>query len=279
MHGSSNLDQARMTNNSIIFDIKRFAVHDGPGIRTTVFFKGCPLDCSWCHNPEGLCPTAEDVAVCRRDGSRSGSPARNRTIGYTISTEAVVKEILKDEIFYTQSGGGVTFSGGEPMAQVDFLVALLSRCRENRLHTAVDTCGYARWEDFEHVRDMVDLFLFDLKPMDEQTHQRLTGVSNATIHENLRRLADHGEDIVIRLPLIPEITDTEENCSAVASFLRSIPALRRIDLLPYNMLGVDKADRYGMDRPRMSFSTQSKEAVFSIKCSLESSGFSVRIEG
>jgi len=268
-----------MTNSGILFDIKRFAVHDGPGIRTTVFFKGCPLDCSWCHNPESRCPTAEDVAVRRRDGSHSGSPARNRTIGYTISTEAVVEEILKDEIFYTQSRGGVTFSGGEPMAQVDFLVALLTRCRENQLHTAIDTCGYARWDEFEQVRDMVDLFLFDLKPMDEHSHQRLTGVSNATIHENLRRLADHGEDIVIRLPLIPEITDTEENWGAVASFLRSMPALRRIDLLPYNMLGEDKADRFGMDRPRMSCSTQSKEVVFSIKSSLESSGFSVRIEG
>ena len=146
---------------------------------------------------------AEDIAVHRRYGSLSGSLSGYRTVGYTVSAEAVMREILKDEIFYVQSAGGVTFSGGEPMAQAEFLCNLLAKCCENQLHTAVDTCGYARWEDFEQVRHMVDLFLFDLKPMDVQSHQRLTGVSNATIHENLKRLARHGENIVIRLPLIP----------------------------------------------------------------------------
>jgi len=224
-----------MSKTGFIFDIKRYAIHDGPGIRTTVFLKGCPLDCWWCHNPEG--------GGCISDWGAKDDPERYLS-GRAISVAVVMDEVCRDTVFYDQSGGGVTFSGGEPMMQIDFLHRLLSGCREKGIRTALDTCGYAPPEDFEKIADLVDLFLYDIKLIDDDLHRKYTGVSNRLILGNLNLLSGNGNHIIARLPLIPGITDTEENVIAVAEYMKGNRVLREISLLPYNELGRDKFRRF-----------------------------------
>ena len=231
----------------MIFDIKRYAIHDGPGIRSTVFFKGCPLNCWWCHNPEGL-KSRSQIFKPSSNVRRSG-PVKLRkkvVIGEELSVGNVMKEIGKDEIFYNQSGGGATFSGGEPMAQVDFLEALLRECRKSNIHTALDTSGYASPDDFRRIAGLVDMVLYDIKLMDDDLHEKYTGVSNSIILENLMRLASRGKEVRIRIPAIPGITDTEKNLKEIADFLTSLKNIREIDILPYNRLAEDKCARYNL---------------------------------
>ncbi len=254
-----------------IFDLKQYAIHDGPGIRTTVFFKGCPLDCAWCHNPESRLGGPEPV--------HPGRDERPRTLGCTVTVDSIIEQIRRDEIFYDQSGGGVTFSGGEPLLQPAFLAALLRHCRLLGIHTAVDTCGYAPWESVEPIVALTDLWLYDLKPIDDAAHRRYTGVSNELVHANLRRLHESGAEVMIRLPLIPGITDTDDNLEAVAALLQTMPRFKLIALLPYNKLGVDKARRYHLNRPEHDWSPQSDRALAAVSLRLTSHGFSVRIGG
>ncbi len=263
-----------------IFDLKRFAIHDGPGIRTTVFLKGCPLACWWCHNPEGRCPTSDcgQPAPPDEDGATNTSKSET-TIGRTVTTEAIMDEIMKDEVFYDQSGGGVTFSGGEPMMQLEFLTSLLQECRRRAIHTAVDTSGYVSPEDFDQIYDLVDLFLFDLKLMDEDRHIQYTGVSNRLIQDNLIALVSRGEKVIIRIPMIPDITNTRENLEAVAAFLKPLNNVRRISLLPYNQLGEDKIVRYQLPGPRHRWQPPTAEDMSAKRKWLESLGYEVKIGG
>ncbi len=210
-----------------IFDIKKYAIHDGPGIRTTVFLSGCPLSCQWCHNPECNIPDHE----------------KNREI----TVDEVMKDILSDEIFYDESGGGVTFSGGEPMLQSDFLKSLLIECKENSIHTAVDTCGHLPWKCFERILDVTDLFLYDLKLINSAEHMGYTGVPNELILQNLYKLADRKAPIRIRVALIPGVTDREENLEGISKFVSNLPGDIPIDLLPYNLFTASKYDRAGID--------------------------------
>lgn len=263
-----------------VFEIRRFAIHDGPGIRTTVFLKGCPLDCRWCHNPEGRLPGVERLEIRTRNNRRRASGESGQAvIGCEMSVAAVMDEVMRDEVFYVQSGGGVTFSGGEPMVQKEFLKALLQASRERRLHTAVDTCGYAPTADFKEVYELVDLFLFDLKLMDTEMHREYTGVSNDTILSNLALLAGRGNKVIVRIPLVPEITDTPENLEAVASFLAPLRSLRRISLLPYNKLGEDKTDRYHLPRRRLNLTPQTAEVMERKAAMLRSLGYDVHVGG
>ena len=269
-----------MSATGIIFDLRRYCIHDGPGIRTTVFFKGCPLDCWWCHNPESRSPEPETMPGRSRSERNSPTPGRPaETIGCEVTTERVMAEIVRDEIFYDESGGGATFSGGEPMMQIDFLTTLLEACRRRGIRTAVDTCGHAPEKDFDRVYDLVDLFLFDLKIMDRALHQKYTGVSNELIHSNLAFLASRGSKVVVRVPMIPGITDTEENLSAICSFLEPYGNARRISLLPYNKLGADKSERYGLASRAPGWETQSAEEILRRKMLFESRGFSVTVGG
>jgi len=190
-----------------------------------------------------------------------------------------MSEVLKDEIFYDQSGGGATFSGGEPMMQTDFLAALLERCRQRGISTVVDTCGYAPDGDFDRVYDLVDLFLFDLKLMDETLHVEYTGVSNNLILANLTSLAMRGQKVVVRIPMIPEITDTRQNLDAVAVFLRPLRNVRRISLLPYNKLGEDKAKRFKLGDRGLRLETQSPDEMHRRAAWLASHGYEVKIGG
>ena len=263
----------------VVSNIQKYSIQDGPGIRTTVFLKGCPLDCWWCHNPEGRSPKPEVVVLetrCIRCGECvkvcphvtsapsaepplqgntecevcgacvEACPTRGRqAVGIHMSVDEVVDEIVKDRIFYDDSKGGVTFSGGEPLMQPRFLRALLEECRSRGIHTAIDTCGYAPREILMTVTPLANLFLYDLKLMEETRHLEYTGVSNKLILENLQWLGQSHDNIWIRVPIIPGVNDGEDQLDALARFSASIPGVRQVNLLPYHMTGVPKFRRLG----------------------------------
>ncbi len=298
-----------------IFDIQRFSIHDGPGIRTTVFFKGCPLRCLWCHNPESqtggaslsfspelcigcgaclaACPSgARDPAHSPQatpagggDDATTASPgpdssklselaegaagagfdrSRCRVCGNCaavcpggaleiVGRDAPLREImdtvLRDRPFYETSGGGLTISGGEPLAQCDAAEGLLQLARGEGLHTVVDTSGYAAWECFERLLPLVDMFLYDIKEMDPVRHGQLTGVGNELILDNLHRLHDAGAVVRVRLPLIQGCNDNAEHFAALARLAGSLPHLAGFDLLAYHPLGRSKWRRFGLQEP------------------------------
>ena len=274
----NSLNNKNMTT-GIIFNIKKFAIHDGPGIRTTVFLKGCPLRCQWCHNAESwfrepeISLTQESCIRCYKcvsscaeqsifikDGYPhtdkekcticgtcvSVCPAQAReVIGRRISIAEVMSELRKDLIFYQESKGGATFSGGEPLEQIDFLAELLLLCKEESIHTAVDTCGYAPWANLERILPLIDLWLFDLKILDEQKHKHYTGVSNQLILENLKRLSEKTKKIEIRIPLIPGVNDSIEEMVEMAGLIRSF-SLSQVSILPFHRLGLEKYHRLGL---------------------------------
>lgn len=228
-----------------IFNIKRFAVHDGPGIRTTVFLKGCPLYCRWCHNPESR---DEAIQVVKKQKVLDGRTFwQSEEVGKRISVETLMYEIEKERLVMEESGGGVTFSGGEPLFQPEFLLLALQACKTGGLHTAVDTSGYAEASVFEHMLPFTDLFLYDLKIMDEQLHQAYTGVGNRQIHRNLGWLAGKNANIIIRIPLLYGITATHENIIQIADFVSLMKQqINQIDLLPFHRIGVGKYRRFGI---------------------------------
>lgn len=228
----------------VIFDIKRFAIHDGPGIRTTVFFKGCPLRCWWCHNPESHKILPEKFEGCNFRSNINHSLSSQDEVGREVTIPELMNEIEKDSVFYDESGGGVTFSGGEPTMQPDFLLSLLKECKENGFHTAVDTSGYAPTRIFEKIIDETDLFLYDLKLMNDELHQKYTGVSNKLIQTNLKWLDENQKNICVRIPVVPGITDTKENISATINFLSTLQNISEINLLPYHKAGEGKYSRF-----------------------------------
>ena len=259
-----------------IFDIKRFAINDGPGIRTTVFLKGCPLRCQWCHNPESIsrkpqltfrsgfciqcgscmniCPNnairmeqserkiSIEPGLCRDNGSCTDiCPTDALTLtGRTISPAEVLTEVMKDIIFYEQSDGGVTFSGGEPLAQADFLCECLELCKAKNIHSTIDTSCYAKQETVKKVARIADLFLCDIKHMDSELHKKYTGVDNKLILKNISLLSELGKQIIIRVPLIPGINDFQENLEETQAFAAKLKNIVNIDFLPYNSGGNEK---------------------------------------
>ena len=297
----------------LVFDVKKFSIHDGPGIRTTVFFKGCPLSCPWCHNPESQAPQPELVVRANRcircgaclsacphgavigDGETYGSTAEHcqlcgacveacyaearQIVGRVMTVAEVMAEVERDIAFYDQSGGGVTFSGGEPLAQPGFLGALLRASRQAGIHTAVDTCGYAPWAVLDAIRGDVDLFLYDLKLMDDQDHRRLTGVSNQLILENLRALSENGHAIVLRIPVIPGMNDSPDNLRELAAFAGALPHLQGIDLLPYHATALDKYARMNRTYSLRGAQPPDAEDLAEIARALQQPGVPVRIGG
>lgn len=265
----------------VIFDLKKYAIHDGPGIRTTVFFKGCPLRCWWCHNPEGRDPEPEmlhaDGTLLRR--RYVSDPGNEGMIGYEITVEDLLHEIEKDRIFYEQSGGGLTCSGGEPLMQIEFLADLLEMSRERGIGAVVDTSGYAPWERFERVLDLVDLFLYDIKIIDEGLHERYTGVSNRLILDNMRKLSQSGTTLLPRIPLIPGITDTSENLDGIIRFLSGLEGIRDVGLLPYNKIAEDKFRRFDIVSRLGALSMQNSSELGEVRRVFEESGYRVRFGG
>lgn len=241
-----------------IFDIQRFSVHDGPGIRTTVFMKGCPLRCGWCHNPEGLdrkigvqffqeacirCGSCsgekrpEDVAVCPSGALRFS--------GRKLDEAEVLKAVLADREFYGDEGG-VTFSGGECLLQAEFVSRILQRLKEQNISTAVDTCGCVPWENIAKTLPICDLYLYDIKCADKELHRKFTGKDNALILENLQKLSRQEKDIWIRVPLIPGFNDSREELEGVAKIAAGIKNVTNVTLMPYHTLGVSKYETLGM---------------------------------
>jgi len=260
-------------NSGIIFKIKKYAIHDGPGIRTTIFLKGCPLDCWWCHNPEGKMSNPQVMKTDNYPGGRS------EVVGKKMSVDEVIFEIEKDIIFYDESQGGVTFSGGEPLLQAQFLLAMLKACREKEIHTIVDTSGFAPAEIFVEICNMIDLVLFDLKLMDDEMHRRYTGVSNKKILKNLEILSGLNTPHHIRFPLIPGITDTDENVLSVAEFVRALGSVSRIDILPMHRIAYGKYRRLGMQSKMANKQPPSTEEITTMRMQFEDFGFTVIVGG
>jgi len=279
LEGSEDLRGLAGTK-GMVFDIKRYAIHDGPGIRIVVFLKGCNLNCAWCHNPEGIaagqermyapsrcigcgtcvsaCPNdalsltkdgiVTDTSRCEMCGTCAAvCPTKAIEMSGTLqSIKEIMFEIEKERVFFEQSGGGVTFSGGEPMLHTDFLVRLLDECRDRGIHTAVDTAGLVNTEILLRVAERTDLFLYDLKLMDSDRHREWTGVSNEKILENLRTLAELGAKVVVRIPLVGGVNDDEENILATARFLNGLPGEKiRVNLLPYHKIAQTKYAKLG----------------------------------
>ena len=219
----------------IVFDIKRGGVKDGPGIRTSVFLKGCPLRCAWCHNPESQASEIQRAVTT------------DEVCGREMSVDEVMGEVLRDAVFYRTSGGGVTFTGGEPMLQFDFLKELCAAARAAGLHVAVDTSGYAPWERFAELLPLVDLFLYDLKCMDSARHAKLTGVPNELILENLTALDAAGAKTWIRCPVVPGLNDSDEDLLAVRNFVARMRHVEKVDMLPYHPIGLEKYAKFGME--------------------------------
>lgn len=225
-----------------IFDIKRFALHDGPGIRTTVFFKGCPLRCSWCHNPESHHAGPEEYAEQRMVDGKEVS--MTRVYGKKVEHGALLEELLRDQVFFQESGGGVTFSGGEPLMQSGALIKLLEDIGREGVHRAVDTSGYAAEEILRQIAAHTDLFLYDLKLMDPAKHMDYTGVDNRLILRNADRLLEAGAKVIFRIPVIPGVNDTEAEISAFLDFFHEREGtFREVHLLPYHKTGTAKYRR------------------------------------
>lgn len=229
----------------ILYDIKRFAVHDGPGIRTTIFFKGCPLRCAWCHNPESIDarPLVSDKKIIV-DGCVINE--REET-GRTWQTEEVMAVLGREAVFMDESGGGVTFSGGEPLKQIDFLEDLMLSCKQEGYHTAVDTSGQTEWPALERTLPLTDLYLFDMKHTDSEKHEAFTGVPNRRVIKNLNNLSLAGKPIRIRVPVIPGFNFTLQEQEKMASYIHGLNgSVEQVDLLPFHAIAAHKYKRFGM---------------------------------
>lgn len=268
-----------MKNKGTVFNIQKFALNDGPGIRTTVFLKGCMLNCLWCHNPESKSPQKQlmlykehcfgcgkCVEVCpealhrfRENGEHliqrencTGCGACEtvcagalKLVGQEMSIDEILEAVLKDLPFFKNSGGGLTVSGGEPFMQPEFTLNLLKAAKEKGLHTCIETCGYAKWEYIEAFIPYVDLFLWDVKESDAKRHKVYTGVSNERILRNLHRLNAAGANIILRCPIIPGLNDREEHFTAIAELAEELCCVQRIDIEPYHPLGKSKSESLG----------------------------------
>ena len=296
-----------------IFDIKKYAIHDGPGIRTTVFFKGCPLSCRWCHNPEGIaCATqrlyrkdrcigcGECADACLEDAVQvtgeglqwipsaciyCGSCASScpgealELVGRTMTVDAVIDEITKDTVFYDESDGGITISGGEPLLQPGFLIALLDACGELELHRTLDTSGYADTRDLLDAAARTELLLYDLKHMDSNMHAKLTGVPNETILSNLDILSREEADIVVRIPIVPGINADEVNIYRTGAFISSLARVNRVHLLPYHCAAIAKYKNLGFNFSTQEVARPSRNELESIAARLRKFNLDVKIGG
>lgn len=264
--------------NGIIFNIQRFAIHDGPGVRTSVFFKGCPLKCQWCHNPESLNP---NIQVIQKQYQLNGKPiVCEESVGYEISSDDLMTELIKDELLMDESKGGITFSGGEPLLQHAFLEEMLHLCRNRKIHTAVDTSLFSSWEVVERITDLSDLLLVDLKMVEEELHKEYTGVSNLKILENIKKLALNNHSFRIRIPIIPGVSDQSEKFEESIKFLDGMrSSIVGIDLLPFHNIAKNKYEQFNMMNTFKDNKTMSVNSVESIRDMFQESGFETKIGG
>jgi pyruvate formate lyase activating enzyme len=299
--------------NGLVFNIQKYSLEDGPGIRATVFLKGCPLRCAWCHNPEGISPRREIIVLegrcfgcgqcrsaCPFGDSIPGQgalPARHRRCvscgacvaacpagarrwaGEQMTVSQILDAVWQDRIFFEESGGGVTFSGGEPLLQFEFLRACLEACRARGLRTAVDTCGLARPEHLLAVAPLADLFLYDLKLMDPARHQHYTGAPNGVILENLRALGQVHRQIWVRVPIIPGVNDDAPGLQAIARFAAAIPGVRQVNILPFHRTGLPKLARLGQTNSLAEVQPPSAEVMAAALAIFQNAGLDARMGG
>ena len=299
----------------VIFNIQHYSIHDGPGIRTTVFIKGCPLRCLWCQNPESQllqpevffnqekcvgCGQCVVVCPCGAIEIQEGKARTNRErckgrgkcaevcpyearslMGRHVTAGEVFHEVAKDEVFYESSGGGVTLSGGEPLAQPEFAAAILRLCKKAGLHTAVDTCGYAAWETVKEVLQYADLVLFDFKHMEPAKHQEYTGVPNRLILENAKRIyRELRRSMWARIPVVPGYNSTKENIRATAEFIsRELGSRVKVHLLPYHKMGEVKYKRLEREDGVLHIEPLEEEKMEELKKIVESFGLETVIGG
>ena len=298
---------------NLIFNIQKYSIHDGEGIRTTVFFKGCPMECKWCHNPEsqsyrpdimhntekcvqcGICiEKCPQKAISVKDGIISTSADRcnfcdtctdscignaREIAGKTYTVDEIMKEIEKDKMFYEQSGGGVTLSGGEVMTQdMDYILGILKKCKRLGYRVNIDTCGHAVFENFERILPYVDTFLYDIKHMDNEIHRELTGQGNEMVLGNLEKLSEKGAKINIRMPLVEGVNSDDEHIGRVIDFLKTLK-IEKVNLLPYHNTGKSKYERMGMNYEGDSYSAPDMDRMEAIRLRFEKNNFNARIGG
>lgn len=316
-----NIDRNVCNKKALVFDVQRFSIHDGPGIRTTVFFKGCNLNCGWCHNPESInfnyqlywdgdsCINCKKcAAVCERDVHifwyDNSNEERNtlgqqikhlvnyekcnfcrkcedicpklavKVVGHEITLDNLLLEVLKDRLFYKNSGGGVTLSGGEPFYQYDFILEFLRLLKREEIDTSVDTNFYVNWEKIEEVMPYIDLFLIDLKAVDQDIHIKFTGVSNKLILDNIVKLSGSGKKFWIRIPIIPNLNDFDAEIKNIISFIKTIKNYQGIYILPFHQIGKHKYRYLGinyefLNHPSINFGKMEKIRNIFLKENLE----------
>ncbi len=284
MRVSRTVERGSCERKGRIFDIDRYAIHDGPGIRWLIFMKGCPLECLWCSNPEGQDFEPEVayfpakclgcgacVEACSRnavkmvDGkpvtdwdlcdqcaecAEACFPGARKLFGTTVTSSELLARVKSDVVFFQNSGGGITIGGGEVTAQPEFVADFLKKCKRENLHTAIETCGYCSWQKLKEIARYTDLVFFDIKHMDSQKHRTHTGVSNRKILENLIKLSREEVDLIVRIPVVPGFNDDETNIKATAELIKeklSLDRFKRLELLPYHRLGTFKYERLGKE--------------------------------
>jgi pyruvate formate lyase activating enzyme len=259
----------------LVFDIRHCTIHDGQGIRTTVFLKGCPLRCWWCHNPEGMSTETQEITHLRQIGSKKFY--EKKQIGQYISSNELLEIIKKDLVFYEESGGGVTFSGGEPLMQGEFLIDMLDKCKNQDIHTILDTSGYGNKEILKKALAYIDLVLFDIKLLDDELHKKYVGVSNKTILENFDMIIEENKNVIVRYPLIPGINDSQIQLAGLDAFLQK--KVKDLHFLPYHSIATYKYEQIGLEN--MMVDTKEPNEIFleTLKKDFTNKGFNVKIGG
>lgn len=300
----------------IVLNIEKFAIHDGPGIRSVVFMKGCPLRCLWCSTVNGqlmspemeyfvqkcikcgacveVCPTkaisesnVDEIITDRRYCDNCGKCAEvcptgaRKIVGEEMTVEQVLDEVEKDTLFYSNSGGGITLSGGEPTMQPEFSLEILKGCKDRGIHTAIETCGYVKWDILDEILQYLDLVYMDIKHMSPVEHKKLTTKGNRLILENARRIATKYPDkpFILRIPVIPGYNDSDENITSTAQFARQLKGDHKIELLPYHKLGIPKYKALFKDYPLPSLESPSEEHLHALKKLVKSCGVQAQIGG
>jgi len=252
-----------------IFDIQRFSVHDGPGIRTIVFLKGCALRCRWCCNPESQ---SREIQTMVTNGE-------TKTVGEDVTVEYVLNKILDDRIYYRRSGGGVTLSGGEMLCQADFSAAILKAAKENGINTAVESTGFAKYSEVEKVLPYIDLYLMDIKHINSEKHKAFTGVNNELILENAVKIAKNVKELIIRVPVIPTFNDTPEEIGAIAGFAKTLEGVKELHLLPYHKFGTGKYEGLGREYTLNDIESPPQWKMDELRQVVESYGLTCQIGG